>query len=141
MKVSFWIVLLCVVLFTFGSGIGKTESEKDKKDAKPKLVLDAKPRQGLSPHHASMSARLEGVGDTDQDWYCLKQEWDFGDGSISAEEPQCEPYTAETKILKEFYSDHTYDDPGKYPVRFKLGEDKLRSNIVTVVVIEGSYPQ
>lgn len=121
---------------------GQTES-KDSKDSKKskkanvKLVVDASPRQGLSPHHASINAKLEGVEDNDQEWYCLKQEWDFGDGSISSEEPQCDPFTPETKITKEFFVDHNYEDPGYFKIRFKLGDDKLRSNAITVVVLEG----
>jgi hypothetical protein len=143
MKASIWIAAVLAILCTSGSQIGQTESKDKKESKKPnvKLVLDASPRQGLSPHHASMNAKLENVAENDEEWYCLKQEWDFGDGSISSEEPQCDPFTPETKILTEFFADHTYDDPGHYPIRFKLGDDKVRSNTVTVVVIEGNTPR
>ena len=141
MKRWFSLLIISIVLLGGSTHPGQTESN-DSKDSKSKksnakLVLDVSPRQGLSPHHATISARLEGVEDNDQEWYCLKQEWDFGDGAISSEEPQCDPFTPETKILKEFYVDHNYEDPGYYKIRFKLGDDKLRSNAITVVVLEG----
>ncbi len=115
---------------------GHTESSDKSKKKGPKLVVQVIPRQGLSPHHVSVNAKLEGVSENDPEWYCKKLEWDFGDGSLSAEEPHCDPYTPETKILTEFYAEHTYEDAGKYVVRFKLG-DKLRSNQVGVNVLEG----
>jgi hypothetical protein len=80
---------------------------------------------------------LENVSDHDEEWYCLKEEWDFGDGTVSSEEPQCDPFTPDTKINKEFFADHTYEDEGHYIIRFKIGDDKLKSNQVTVVVLEG----
>ena len=82
-------------------------------------------------------ATLQGVSENDQEWYCLKEEWDFGDGTISTEERECEPFTAETNVVTNYFTEHTYDDPGYYKVRFKLGDDKLKSNQVTVVVLEG----
>jgi PKD domain len=128
--------VVSMIVFNCMGYHGWTESNKPKKK-NPKLVLSAQPRQGLAPHHVSISAKLEGVAENDPEWYCLKQEWDFGDGAVSAEEPNCDPYTPETKITTEFFADHTFEDPGHYPIRFKLGDEKLWSNTAVVVVIEG----
>jgi hypothetical protein len=138
MKKWIWVLAIFVILVGISSDQGSTESSKNSKKDSPRLVLSASPRQGLSPHHVAINARLENVSDHDQDWYCLKEEWDFGDGTVSAEDPQCDPYTPDTKITKEFFADHTYEDEGNYTIRFKVGKDKLRSNQVTVVVLEGN---
>ena len=82
MKKWIWVLAIFVILVGISSDQGSTESSKNSKKDSPRLVLSASPRQGLSPHHVAINARLEGVSDHDQDWYCLKEEWDFGDGVI-----------------------------------------------------------
>jgi PKD domain len=132
MKLCLWIFAILMALL----GCSSHQNQAGSESKSPRLVVNAQPRQGLSPHHASLSATLTGVGENDSEWYCLKEEWDFGDGSVSGEQPQCEPFTPETKIITTFFADHTYEDAGNYKVRFNLGDGKLRSNSVVVVVLE-----
>jgi hypothetical protein len=104
----------------------------------PKITLTAHPRQGFAPIHVSFSAKLSGVPDNSKDHYCLQEEWDFGDGAVSSQQPNCEPYTESSNIEREFFADHVFEDPGNFTVRFVLGDkNKLRSNQLTVVVLEG----
>ncbi len=134
MKVS--VLLLIITSILFGCSSHKDPAGGSAPTG-PRLVLSAQPRQGLAPHRATIRANLEGVGENDSEWYCLKEEWDFGDGTVSTEEEECDPFTPETKVTTNFFADHTYDDAGHYTVRFKLGDNKLRSNQITVVVLEG----
>ena len=37
----------------------------------------------------SLNASLEGVSKTDAQYYCMQEEWEFGDGAVSSEQPDC----------------------------------------------------
>ena len=102
----------------------------------PRLILEASPRQGFTPLHVTFHAVLEGVKENDPDYYCLKEEWNFGDGAISAEEVNCDPYTENYKITAEFFAEHPYNNKGEYTVFLKLGDRKIRSNSVVIYIIE-----
>jgi hypothetical protein len=78
---------------------------------------------------------LEGAADNDQSFYCLREEWEFGDGAVSAETPHCEPFGADTKISREFFADHVYRNTGVYAVRFKLG-DRFKASPISINVLE-----
>jgi hypothetical protein len=117
--------------------------DKDKKDKKEttQLVMTAVPRQGFRPLHVTFNVVLKDVADNDEKFYCLQEEWDFGDGAVSSETPNCDPYTPETKINKQFFAEHIFDDASSYTVRFSLGEDrKYKSNQLVVVVLENDIP-
>lgn len=104
----------------------------------PKITLTAHPRQGFAPFHVSFTARLTGVAENSKEHYCLQEEWDFGDGAVSSQQPNCEPYTDSTKIEQDFFAEHVFGDQGSFTVRFTLGDKKkLRSNQLAIVVLEG----
>lgn len=106
-----------------------------------KLNLSPSPRQGFAPLHVTLQANLEGASANDQKYYCLQEEWDFGDGAKSTEKPNCDPFNADSKIKTEFFVDHMYEREGNYTVRLVLGqenEDQVRSRQVSVVVLEKS---
>jgi len=91
--------------------------------------------------HISLIAKLEGAGGNDQKYYCLQEEWDFGDGAKSSEKPNCDPYGPASKVKTEFFVDHTYEKEGTYTIRLVLGEegkDQVRSRQVSVLVLERS---
>lgn len=99
------------------------------------LNLKANPRQGFAPLMVTLHVVLEGVDEHDQRFYCLKEEWDFGDGAVSAEAPDCAPFAADTKIAGEFFADHVFKNTGVYSVRFKLG-DHYKSAPLSINVLE-----
>jgi hypothetical protein len=101
------------------------------------LQIHADPRQGFAPLRVTFHAVLSGISDSDANFHCLKEEWDFGDGAISSQTPNCEPLVAGGKIEMEFITDHLYDNDGNYTIGFTLGDkNKIRSNKVTVTVLE-----
>lgn len=106
--------------------------------SKARLVLEAGPRQGFGPLHVTFHAVLEGVEEHDQDFYCLQEEWDFGDGAKSSEQPYCEDYTPESTVRTEFFVEHDYEEAGIYSARFTLGDKKIFSRQVNIKVIERS---
>ena len=135
-------LFLVVLFFSVIACSGRPADEQASADPSTppgiKLKLEASPRQGFGPLHVSLTARLEGVAENDQRYYCMQEEWDFGDGAKSSEKPNCEPFGPDTKIKTEFFSDRTYDDEGAYTIRFVLGEEgkeRIRSRPITVNVL------
>jgi hypothetical protein len=118
--------LLVAVLIAAGSNGAASK--------KPSLRISVDPRQGFAPMHVTFHATLKEVSEDDKDYHCLKEEWDFGDGSVSSEQPDCQSTDNKTKL--EFIVDHTYDDKGNYTAHLTLGDKKLRSNQVSVVVLQ-----
>jgi PKD repeat protein len=135
---KFLIPLFLVLMAGCSSHQDPMQTNTSEKANPAKLTLTSHRRQGFTPLSVSFSAKLTGVNSNDKDYYCLKQEWDYGDGAVSSEEPNCEPFTETTKIEQDFVGQHTYGDPGNYTVRFTLGDKKVRSNQVGIVVLEGN---
>lgn len=130
-RISFVIlILVSFVLMLPGHSPLAEESEK------AKLSIEAHPRQGLTPVNVLFTARLEGVSPNSPDFYCLKEEWDFGDGAISSEQVQCEPYSTNSKIKSEFFAEHEYWDEGNYQAQLTLGDNKVRTRRISIRVIE-----
>jgi len=101
------------------------------------ISLRADPRTGFAPLRVTFHAVLNGVSDTDATFHCIKQEWDFGDGAVSSQTPNCEPLAAGAKIETEFIYDHVYENKGSYSAGFALGDKKkMRSNKVSVNVLQ-----
>ena len=61
-------------------------------------------------------------GDDDfPDFYCPTVEWDWGDGTVSANAEDCDPYEAGKSVIKRrFSTEHTFRLPGAYRVAFRL---------------------
>jgi len=87
---------------------------------KPNLELRVTPRMGFSPIEALFTLELEG-GDEHEDYYCPELEWEWGDGSRSVTESDCDPYVAgETKIDRRYTNRHLFKRSGNYNVVVRL---------------------
>ena len=113
-----------------------TSTETESSGSGPKLVLNAYPRQGFAPMRVSFNATLEGVSETDKEYYCLQEEWEFGDGAVSSEKPNCEPDSADPLTKLNFFIEHTYIEQGSYSIWLTLGDKKIRSNQIGISVLE-----
>ena len=101
------------------------------------ISLTAEPRTGFAPLRVTFRAVLNGVSDTDPTFHCIKQEWDFGDGAVSGQTPNCEPLESGAKIETEFIVEHVYQDKGNYSAGFTIGDKKkTHSNKVSVNVLQ-----
>ena len=86
-----YIFLFCLTfLLLIDPATHQIQSENSKK---AKLILSAYPRQGFGPMHVSINAKLENVGKNDKEFYCLQEEWEFGDGAVSSEQANCEEFS------------------------------------------------
>lgn len=57
-------------------------------------------------------------GDREQ-MYCPGLEWDFGDGSKSGQESDCEPYSPEVEVQTRHTAQHAYGGGGEYNVKVR----------------------
>jgi len=112
--------LLAVVLLPGTSAllIGATDQDESKK---PSLSLKATPPIAFSPARVRVVAEIRGGADDYQDFYCPSVEWDWGDGTVSENTEDCEPYEAgKSSIRRRFSTEHTYRQAGNYKVFFRL---------------------
>ena len=86
---------------------------------KPHLDVKATPRMAFPPVMVVVTGKLVG-GDDLEEFYCPALEWDWGDGGRSAQESDCPPFGADTKMARRFSARHAYREPGSYEIRLTL---------------------
>lgn len=107
-------VLALTVIPALTAGTAEDEPEK------PSLNLRVTPRMGFSPLSALVTLELKGGGNH-EDYYCPELEWEWGDGSRSEQESDCEPFVAgETEIERRFTNRHTFQRSGNYRITVNL---------------------
>ncbi len=136
MKKRSLLLLIALVLACSSHAPEANDPAASSKGHQAKLTLRADPRQGFAPMNVTFHAVLLNVSETDSSYYCLKEEWEFGDGSLSSQKPNCEPLGEGGKIETDFIVEHEYQNPGTYTASFTLGEKKIRSSKVAVTVLQ-----
>lgn len=102
---------------------------------RPRLDVRASPRVAMSPARVVVIVELVG-GDDVEEYYCPGLEWDWGDGSRSFRESDCEPFEAGATVERRYSAHHVYGSPGSYSVRVSLRRSNhtLASNSAQVMV-------
>jgi hypothetical protein len=98
------------------------QDEKDRKDVKKaSLSLKASPTIVFSPARVVVTAELKGGADDSPELYCPALEWDWGDGTRSESNVDCEPFEAgKSTIQRRFTASHTFNIAGSYRVQLRL---------------------
>jgi hypothetical protein len=112
--------LLAVALFdgTLAPAVGAAREDENKK---PSLSLKATPPISFSPAKVRVVAEIRGGADNYQEYYCPTVEWDWGDGTVSENTQDCDPYDAgKSTIRRRFSAEHTYRMAGTFKVFFRL---------------------
>ena len=124
-----------VIALAGGLMFGVPASAKPKR---PTLGVRVSPRMAFSPVGVIATAELTG-GEDSEDFYCLGIEWDWGDGSKSLQDSDCEPYQPGTKIDRRFSAEHYYSNGGSFDIRARLlASDKVvAANSFRLVVRQG----
>jgi hypothetical protein len=73
----------------------------------------------FGPVSVLVVAQLQG-GDEHEDFYCPDLEWDFGDGSRSSSQSDCEPFVPGMTLERHFMARHDYLRAGDYEVKVTL---------------------
>lgn len=107
------------------------------KPERPKLTLRSNPSMAFSPALITLTAELKGGDDDYADFYCASLEWDWDDGTKSEATDDCEPYEAgKSEIKRRYATQHRYNIPGVYNVRFRLKQrDKVIASVSRRITI------
>lgn len=115
--------------------------QRESTEKKPSLSLRLTPPLGFSPLRVHAVAELRGGPDDYADYYCASIEWDWGDGTISENSTDCDPYEAgKSEIQRRYSADHTFRQPDGYRVSFRLKQKArvVASGAVNVQVRPGA---
>jgi hypothetical protein len=104
-----------------GAQVGASSQESRETPKKPSVSLKATPPLGFSPLRVHAVAEVNGGANDYPDFYCASVEWDWGDGTISENSEDCDPYEAgKSTIRRRYAADHTYPVADAYKVIFRL---------------------
>src|SRR6185503_5021768 len=118
--------LLAVLVVALATGNATNAQRGD--DKKPSLSLKATPPVGFSPLRVRIMVDVRGGSDDYADFYCPSIEWDWGDGTVSGNSEDCDPYQAGKSSIKRRYSiEHVFRQPGSWQVFFRL---KQRDRVI-----------
>jgi hypothetical protein len=119
------LLAVLVVALATGQASGAQRSGDDKK---PSLSLRATPPVGFSPLRVRLVVDVRGGSDDYQDFYCPAIEWDWGDGTVSGNSEDCDPYEPGKSTIKRRYSiEHVFRQPNTFQVFFRL---KQRDRVI-----------
>lgn len=107
---------------------------------KPKINIRSTPAVTFAPARVVVTAELSDGADDYQDFYCAKVGWEWGDGSESSAQDDCDPYEAgKSQIRRRYSNEHRYDTPGQYDVRFSLkqGSKTVASSTLVLRIRDG----
>jgi hypothetical protein len=72
------------------------------------------------PVSIRVSAELEGTFEDPEEYYCLEEEWEWGDETESLREPDCDPWEEGAMVERHFSASHTFRYPGTYTINLRL---------------------
>ena len=119
------LLAVLVVAFATSNALGAQRSGDDKK---PSLSLKATPPVGFSPLKVRLVVDVKGGSDDYEEFYCPSIEWDWGDGTVSKNSEDCDPFQSGKSTIKRRYSiEHVFRQPGTFQVFFRL---KQRDRVI-----------
>jgi hypothetical protein len=119
--------LLAVLLVSLATA-ATTGAQRSGDEKKPSLSLKATPPVGFSPLRVRLVVDVRGGSDHYEDFYCPAIEWDWGDGTVSGNSEDCDPYQAGKSTIKRRYTiEHVFRQPGTFQVFFRL---KQRDRVI-----------
>lgn len=93
-------------------------------DRKPSLSFRANPPVGFTPLRVRVVVDVRGGADDYADFYCPTIEWEWGDGTVSENAEDCDPYEAgKSTIRRRFTAEHVFRQSGTFQVFFRLKQN------------------
>ncbi|HEX5475383.1 MAG TPA: hypothetical protein VFX12_12030 [Vicinamibacterales bacterium] len=125
------VLLACAAVPAF---VLAASGDKDR----PSISVKASPMIAFSPARIVLTADLKGGANDYAQFYCSTVEWDWGDGTVSQESNDCDPYQAGKSEIKRHYTvDRVFQTSGNYRVEFRLKRnDKVIASAGTLVKIQ-----
>lgn len=94
------------------------------------------------PVRILVAAELKGGDDDFEEYYCPTIEWNWGDGTVSEETRDCDPYESGKSVIRRRYSvQHSFKRSGAYRIGFRLknGNKVLAASTTVVRLLGGVY--
>jgi hypothetical protein len=114
---------------------GFVSARQEAEARKPSLSLRVTPPVGFTPLRVRAAVELREGSDDYADFYCAGVEWDWGDGTISENSSDCDPYEAgKSTIRRNFSADHIFRQAGQYRIVFKLKQKTRQVAAVNATV-------
>ena len=129
------------VIVPLGIGAQTQQPESKPESKRPTLAVRITPPTGFTPLRVRASADVRDGSDDYPEFYCATVEWDWGDGTISENTTDCDPYEAgKSQIRRRFTADHVYRQAGAYRIAFRLKQKtrQVGGAVVTVQVRAGA---
>ena len=80
--------------------------------------MRASPPVGFPPLRVVVTAEVKGGANDFQDFYCASVEWDWGDGTKSQSQIDCDPYEpGKSEIKRRYVEEHTFRGTGMTSTR------------------------
>ncbi len=134
---------VAVTVFATASIVAQTPEGKSKSEPKrPSLSVKATPGTGMVPVRIMVAAELKGGDDDFEEYYCPTIEWSWGDGTVSEETRDCDPYESGKSLIRRRYSvQHSFKRSGAYRIGFRLknGNKVLAASTTVVRLLGGVY--
>ena len=110
--------LTCCALLLFPSSPLHANQGGNKK---PSLSLKASPAVSFAPARIVLVAELKGGDDNSEELYCPTVEWEWGDGTTSTAEADCDPYEAgKSEVKRRFSIEHRFQNAGSFRIVLRL---------------------
>jgi hypothetical protein len=98
-------------------GDGRNGERRDK----ALFSMRVSPAIAFSPARVAAVAELRGSPADEASIYCAAVEWEWGDGTRSSSESDCDPYEAGKSEIKRRYSaGHVFNEAGRYRIHIRL---------------------
>ena len=80
-------------------------------------------------------AELKGGADDSEEFYCPTVEWEWGDGTTSSAEADCNPYEAGKSQIKRRYTvEHQFRNAGGFKISLRLKKGSKVTAMANAVV-------
>jgi hypothetical protein len=138
-----WRILGALAVVGLVNGAAAVDSHAtDDKEKRASLSLKASPSIAFAPVRVVVSAELKGGDENSSELYCPSLEWEWGDGTTSEANVDCEPFTpGESEIRRRWTTSHSYNQAGNFRVRLRLKRgDKTLVSGSTNLQIRGGTP-
>jgi hypothetical protein len=127
------VILACSALLLVQSTTVLARAQGGNK--KPSLSLKATPSVSFAPARIVVMAELKGGSDDAEDFYCPTVEWEWGDGTVSTAEADCNPYEAGKSQIKRRYTvEHQFKNAGGFKISLRLKKGTKVAAMANAVV-------
>jgi hypothetical protein len=126
------VILVCSALLLVPSA---TLARAQGGNKKASLSLKASPSVSFAPARIVVVAELKGGADDAEEFYCPTVEWEWGDGTVSTAETDCNPYEAGKSQIKRRYTvEHQFRNPGGFKISLRLKKGTKVAAMANAVV-------